>query len=275
VTTPPPASTARAVPGLPPKAIVGMIHLDALPGTPHASRRVSEIADRAAADARLLTDAGFDALLVENMHDRPYLRREVGPEVVAAMTAAVLAVRAATRLPVGVQVLAGANEAALAICIATGACFLRAEGFAYASVADEGLLDRADAGPLLRRRRELGAEGVAILADVQKKHSSHAITADLGLAELVAGTAFCGADAVVITGVATGHPTSPADLEVARSASPLPVVVGSGADAAGVRALLDRADAVIVGSSLKQQGRWDRPIDPARASAFAAAARGR
>jgi len=275
VPTPSPALNARAVPGLPPRALVGMIHLDALPGTPRASRRVSEIADLAAADARLLTDAGFDAVLVENMHDRPYLRREVGPEVVAAMTAAVLAVRSATRLPVGVQVLAGANEAALAICVATGACFLRAEGFAYAAVADEGLLDRADAGPLLRRRRELGAEGVAILADVRKKHSSHAITADLGLAELVAGTEFSGADAVVITGVATGHPTSPADLEVARAACHRPVVVGSGADAATVRALLDRADAVIVGSSIKRDGCWSSPIDGARARAFVAAARGR
>ena len=246
--TPSPALNARAVPGLPPRALVGMIHLDALPGTPRASRRVSEIADLAAADARLLTDAGFDA---------------------------VLAVRSATRLPVGVQVLAGANEAALAICVATGACFLRAEGFAYAAVADEGLLDRADAGPLLRRRRELGAEGVAILADVRKKHSSHAITADLGLAELVAGTEFSGADAVVITGVATGHPTSPTDLEVARAACHRPVVVGSGADAATVRALLDRADAVIVGSSIKHDGCWSSPIDGARARAFVAAARGR
>ena len=50
--------------------------------------------------------AGFDALLIENMHDAPYVTHH-DPAVVAAMTAAALAVRDATPdLPLGVQVLA-------------------------------------------------------------------------------------------------------------------------------------------------------------------------
>lgn len=264
----------RSVPGLPPRALIGMVHLDALPGSPDARRRVAEIADRAAAEAQRLADAGFDAVLVENMHDRPYLRRRVGPETVAAMTLATAAVRGAVDLPVGVQVLAGANLEALAICVATGATFLRAEGFAYAAVADEGIFAEADAGALLRRRRELGADGVAILADIRKKHSSHAISADLDISEHAAGAAFCGADGVVVTGVATGSPTSPDDLAAARRGGPLPVVVGSGADDASVRTLLEHADAVIVGSAVKRDGDWRREVDPARAARFVEAARG-
>jgi membrane complex biogenesis BtpA family protein len=263
----------RPLPGLPPRALIGMVHLGALPGSPESRRPVAEIRERAAADARCLADAGFDAVLVENMHDRPYLRRRVGPETVAAMALAVASVRDAVDLPVGVQVLAGANLEALAICVATGASFLRAEGFAYAAVADEGLFDEADAGVLLRRRRHLGADDVAILADIRKKHSSHAISADLDLAEHAAGAAFCGADAVVVTGVATGAPTAIEDLAAARRGGPLPVVVGSGADAATVRGLLAQADAVIVGSSIKADGDWRRSIDPERARRFVDAAR--
>ena len=263
----------RPLPGLPPRALIGMVHLGALPGSPESRRPVAEIRERAAEDARCLADAGFDAVLVENMHDRPYLRRRVGPETVAAMTLAVASVRDAVDLPVGVQVLAGANLEALAICVATGASFLRAEGFAYAAVADEGLFDEADAGVLLRRRRHLGAADVAILADIRKKHSSHAISADLDLAEHAAGAAFCGADAVVVTGVATGAPTAIEDLAAARRGGPLPVVVGSGADAATVPGLLAEADAVIVGSAIKAEGDWRRPIDPDRATRFVAAAR--
>lgn len=263
----------RPVPGLPPGALIGMVHLAALPGSPHSSRTVAEIAAEAAREARLLAESGFDAILVENMHDRPYLRREVGPETVAAMAVATAAVREAVACPVGVQVLAGANVEALAICVATGATFLRAEGFAYASVADEGLFGEADAARLLRRRRELGATGVAILADIRKKHSSHAITGDLDLAEHAAGAAFMGADAVVVTGSATGKPTSTDDLAAAKRGGPLPVVVGSGADAASVASLLAHADAIIVGSSIKRDGHWANPIDPARAKAFVAAAR--
>ena len=264
----------RPLPGLPARALIGMVHLGALPGSPHAAHRVAEIAKVAAGEAALLAEAGFDAILVENMHDRPYQRRTVGPETVAAMTIATAAVRSATDLPVGVQVLAGANLEALAICVATGASFIRAEGFAYASVADEGVFDEADAPRLLRRRRELGATGVAILADIRKKHSSHAITADLDLAEHAAGAAFMGADAVVVTGSATGKPTSLEDLAAAKSGGPLPVVVGSGADAATASKLLGVADAIIVGSSIKRDGHWANPIDPARAKAFVDRARG-
>ncbi len=263
----------RPIAGLPPRALIGMVHAGALPGSPAASRPVRELAAAAAADARRLHAAGFDAVLLENMHDRPYLRRRVPPETVAAMAAIAVAIREAVPLPLGVQILAGANHEALAVAIAAGGSFIRVEGFLFASVADEGLFDEADAGPLLRRRRELGGEGIAILADIRKKHSSHAITADLDVAEHAAAAAFSGADAVVVTGRATGDPTPLASLRAARDGGPLPVVVGSGAEAATLPSLLEAADAVIVGSSIKQDGRWQNEVDADRAETFVRAAR--
>ncbi|MEE2973512.1 MAG: BtpA/SgcQ family protein [Planctomycetota bacterium] len=254
------------------RTLVGMVHLDALPGCPRSRRGVAEIAERAAREARLLVDAGFDAVLVENMHDLPYLRREVGSEIVAAMSIAVRAVVEAARdRPVGVQVLAGANRAALSIAHATGARFIRAEGFAYAAVADEGLFDEADAGRLLRHRRSIGAGQVAVWADVRKKHSAHAITGDLVLTDLVDGYRFMGADGVVITGAHTGQAVSAHDLEVAAQASALPVVVGSGATPETLPGLLQHATAVIVGSALKVDGDWANELDPERVRAFVAA----
>lgn len=247
-----------------PKALIGMIHVGALPGTPQSRDPVDVIAQRASDEARLLSGAGFDALLIENMHDTPYLRREVGPEIVAGMTAVALAVRSAASVPVGVQILAGANRAALAVAHSAGLQFIRAEGFVFASVADEGLLDEADAGSLLRYRRQIGAERVRILADVKKKHSSHALTADVGLAETVRAAEFFGADGVVITGVATARPTSMDDLREARSATALPVIVGSGATPDILADLFRVADAVIMGSWFKAGGVWSNPPDPAR-----------
>lgn len=264
--------TDRSVPGLPPRALIGMVHAAALPGAPFASQPLRQVVAAAVLDARRLHEAGFDAVLLENMHDRPYLRRHVGPETVAAMTAVAVAIREAVPLPLGVQILAGANREALAVAIAAGGAFIRAEGFVFASVADEGILEEADAAPLLRRRRELGAEQVAVLADVRKKHSSHAITGDLDVAAHAAAAAFSGADAVVVTGRTTGDATPVESLHAARHASPLPVVVGSGADAATLPRLLEVADAVIVGSSIKQDGHWTRSVDPARAEAFIRAA---
>jgi membrane complex biogenesis BtpA family protein len=258
------------------RAVVGMVHLRALPGTPRSALSPRAIARAAVEEARMLADAGFDAILLENMHDAPYVARVVGPEIVAAFTRAACEVRAAVDLPLGIQVLAGANDAALAIALAAECAFLRAEGFVFASIADEGLLAEASAGPLLRARRALGAEamGIAIYCDIKKKHSAHAVTADTSLGEHAHAAEFFGADGVIVTGAATGKATPIADLVAARQACALPVLAGSGTTTANVREVLSVADAAIVGSALKVDGMWSNPLDRARADAFIHAARG-
>ena len=210
------------------------------------------------------------------MHDAPYLMRDVGAETVAAFTRAACEVRAAVDLPLGVQVLAGANRAALAVALAAECSFIRAEGFVFAAVADEGLLAEADAAPLLRYRRALGAvaERIAIFCDIKKKHTANAITADTSLAEHAHAAQFFGADGVIVTGNSTGVATPISDLSAARKACRLPVLAGSGATAASVREVLAVADAVIVGSDLKQDGVWWNPLDARRIEAFVRAARG-
>lgn len=259
-------------------AIIGMVHLRALPGSPRSELAPREIARLAVDEARTLAAAGFDAVLLENMHDAPYLAREVGPETVAAFARAACEVRAAVSIPLGVQVLAGANDAALAIAMAAELQFIRAEGFVFASIADEGLLAEAAAGPLLRMRRALGLDRgpsrVAVLADIKKKHSAHAITADTSLAEHAHGAEFFGADGVIVTGAATGCATPLADLSAARGGCGLPVIAGSGTNAANVRDVLAVAHAAIVGSDLKRDGLWSNELDPARIDRFVRSARG-
>jgi uncharacterized protein len=241
-------------------SLVGMVHLLPLPGSPGWQGDMAAVIDGARRDAERLLEGGCDALLVENMGDLPYLRGRVLPETVAAMALAT-GVVTALGAPVGVQVLAGANREALGVAVASGAGFLRVEGFAYAHVADEGWLD-ACAGELLRVRRGLGA-GIAIWADVRKKHAAHAVTADLSLVDVAKGTAFSGADALVITGASTGETTDPRDVEAAREAG-LPVVVGSGVTDRDAGALAGIADALIVGSWIKEAGDWRRPVSVER-----------
>ena len=257
---------------IPPKALIGMVHVGALPGTPRAVLSVEELVKEALRDVWALAEGGCEAILVENMHDVPYLKREVGPEVVASMTAVCRAINEATNLPCGVQVLAGANEAALAVALAAGMDFVRAEGFVFGHVADEGWMD-ACAGPLLRYRKQIGAEHIAVWADLKKKHAAHAMTADVSLAETVKAAEFFGADAVIVTGEATGRETSTADLSSARGATKLPVIVGSGVTAENAASMLQHADAVIVGSALKKDGHWTAPVDLDRVKAVAAAVR--
>ncbi len=256
------------------KLLIGMVHVGALPGSPAARLPVGELAERAAAEALLLRKAGFDALIIENMHDRPYVHQGHGPETVAAMAVVASAVRQAVgEMPLGIQVLSGGNREALAIAMAAGLQFIRCENFVFAHVADEGLLATAEAGPLLRYRRQIGAEGVLVLCDVKKKHASHAITADLSLAEAAEAAEFFGADGVIVSGTATGKPTDPRDVTEVRRACSLPVLVGSGVSPERIPGLIGAADALIVGSWIKRSGRWDNPVDPKRASLLADAFR--
>ena len=246
------------------KSLIGMVHLHALPGTANNKISPSQIVDIAVEEATKLVAFGFDAVLIENMHDTPYLLREVGPEIVAMMTVAAQAVVDAVDVPVGIQILAGANKAAIAVAHATGADFIRAEGFAFASVADEGIMDVADAGPLLRERRRIDADEIAILADIQKKHSSHALTADLSIGDHARGADFMGADGMIVTGNHTGHAVDMAQLREVSGATELPLLVGSGVTPENIKEIFKYADAVIVGSSIKQGGNWANQLDATR-----------
>jgi len=241
------------------RALVGMLHVGALPGTPAAHHSVEKLIQHTVAEARVYRDAGFTALAIENMHDRPYLKGGVGPEVTAAMTVVGREVKRETGLPLGVQVLAGANREAIAVAHACGAEFVRVEGFVFAHVADEGLIESC-AGDLLRYRRSIGAERVLVFADIKKKHSAHAITADVSLVETAHAAEFFLADGVIVTGIATGAEASESEVQAVAQAVSVPVLVGSGLTP-GNLARYAGADGFIVGSSVKQGGRWEHALD--------------
>ena len=249
-----------------PRALIGMLHVGALPGTPSAQTPLEAIVEQAIADARIYRDEGFTALAIENMHDRPYLRGAVGPEIVAAMSIVAREVKRDVTLPLGIQILAGANREALAAAHASGADFVRVEGFVYAHVADEGVIESC-AGELLRYRRLIGADRVLVLADIKKKHSAHAITADVSIVETAKAAEMFLADGLIVSGPATGVAASPAEVRAVADGVRLPVLVGSGL-AADNLSQFAHATGFIVGSSVKRDGHWDQPLDRANVRAI-------
>jgi membrane complex biogenesis BtpA family protein len=252
--------------------LYGMVHLRALPGTPRASLSATRIAEIAVAESLLLKECGYDGAIIENMHDIPYCNRVVGPEIVSSMAIASAAVRQAVgpdwRL--GVQVLAGANREALGIALTAGLNFIRAEGFVFAHVADEGII-QSDAAALLRYRKMIGAESIGIYADIKKKHSAHAITADVPLADTAHAAEFFLADAVIVTGSATGRPASPEDVAEAAGGTTLPALVGSGLAPENIGLYLPAASGFIVGSWVKRNGDWEGELDRERCLRFSGA----
>ena len=244
-----------------------MVHVQALPGTPKNKYSLDEICNIAVAEAVQYEKAGLDAVMIENMHDVPYLKGAVGPEITAAMAVVAKAIRNAVALPLGIQILAGANKEALAVAKAANFQFIRAEGFVFGHVADEGYID-ACAGELMRYRKAIGADDIAVFTDIKKKHSSHAITSDVDIAETAHAAEFFLSDGVIITGSSTGKAVYLHELKCLKDKIHIPVFIGSGITADNIHEYWDYASAFIVGSYFKEDGYWANPIFEKRLNEF-------
>ncbi len=248
-------------------SLIGVIHLPPLPGSPRFAGDLSAVLASAATDARLLAEAGFEGIVVENFGDAPFEPGRVSPVTVAAMTAAALAVRAAAPgVALGINVLRNDAEAALAIAVASDARFIRVNVHTGARVTDQGLIE-GRAHETLRLRRALGAERVALFCDVDVKHSAPLAARPLG--EEAHDLALRGlADAVLVTGSGTGRGVDRRDLdEVTRALhGAVPVLCASGVTLETLRDLGEAG--AIVGSCLRASGRAGDPVDPTLARRF-------
>ncbi|MDX1467909.1 MAG: BtpA/SgcQ family protein [Acidimicrobiia bacterium] len=247
--------------------LVGMVHLVPLPGSPRYGGSMDVVLERAVADAVVLTQAGFPAVMIENFGDAPFHAGPVPPETVAAMTLAVGAVADATSATLGVNVLRNDAMAALGIAAATGARFIRVNVLTGLMYTDQGPIV-GDAAALLRRRALL-APDVEVWADVMVKHA----TAPPGLTIAQAASDILErgmADALIVSGTGTGSEPVQGDVIAVQSAVPpgTRLVIGSGATVDNLGRLSELADSVIVGSSLKRDSDPTGNVDPDKASHF-------
>jgi uncharacterized protein len=251
------------------KVAIGVVHCPPLPGAPRYDGTPMEtVYDRALRDADAYVGGGIDGLIIENHGDLPFLKPdEIGHETAAAMAVVTDRVRKAFEVPVGINVLANAAMPAIAVAKASGAAFVRVNQWANAYVANEGLIE-GDAARALRFRAAIAAQGVMIFADAHVKHGAHAIVADRSVTELTRDLEFFDADAVIATGQRTGDAPDIEELNQITGATRLPVLVGSGITADNVATVLQRAEGVIIGSSLKAGGVWWGAVERQRVERF-------
>jgi membrane complex biogenesis BtpA family protein len=254
------------------KPIVGMLHAPPLPGSPRYCGGWESVIRAVLVDAETLVDAGFHALMLENFGDAPFFPRRVPVESVASLTRLAAEVARRFDVPLGVNVLRNDGESALAIAAAVGAAFIRVNVLCGARVTDQGLIEGI-AHDLLRLRRRLGADTVQILADVDVKHSAPVAVRPIA-DEVEEAIGRGGADAIVVSGTATGKPINRDHLDAARIAARETLLfVGSGVTTDSLPDLWPYADGFIVGTALKQDGVTTNPVDPDRARTLMAAYR--
>lgn len=260
-----------AFPGLLTGPLIGVVHLLPLPGSPgfRGSSRggMQKVLARAIEDARAYENGGMDAVIVENFGDVPFPKCDLPKSSIAALTLAVDAVERAVNIPIGVNALRNDAMAALGIAAATGAAFVRINVHAGVVATDQGIIE-GDAAGTIRERARLQCR-VAIAADVAVKHGRALHSTDIAAAaaDLVLRAE---ADAVIVTGAATGSAVDLEELRAVRAAIGRSqcLIAGSGVNNGNVRDILEVADGVIVGTALKRGGRTRNPVDSARVKSF-------
>ena len=251
--------------------MIGMLHVPALPGSPRNELSLNAIIDWVLTDANALAGGGTDGLIVENFGDVPFYPRQVPPHSVAYMTALAGEVRRRFKLPLGINILRNDPASALAIAAAVAADFIRVNIHTGARLTDQGVI-QGTAHKTLRYRKLLGCD-VKIFADVDVKHSAPVAARELGdeVEEIVSRGC---ADAIIVTGSATGRQTAHEDLKTAKqSACGAPVIAGSGVDLTNMGGVLEVADGLIVGTAFKLDSVTSNPVESERVRAFMAAVR--
>jgi membrane complex biogenesis BtpA family protein len=263
------------------EGIIGVVHVPAMPGDPGCSSAVGFAAVQAAAlaDAEALVSGGVSGLIIENFGSSPFRKGTEGHRVEAHQAALLTLLGAACKaryggLPVGVNCLRNDAITALGIAAAAGLDFVRVNVHTGAYVTDQGLIE-GEAEASLRYRQRLRAEEVGIWADVLVKHATP--LAPVSAKDATQDTLLRGrADAVIVTGAATGAPISRELLaEVRAAAGDGTVLLGSGVTPGSVETLLPLASGAIVGTWFKEGGRLAAPVDPARVRELVEAAKGR
>ena len=257
----------RTVRPLPPKFLAAMIAVLPLPGSPLYEGDDQNVMDQALADLEIYQQAGVDSILFENDHDLPYIQPPLDEKGIFLMTKIVNEARKRFEGPIGIQMLEAANLTSLEIAAEADLDYIRVEAFVFAHVGGSGIIN-GSAGKILRRRKELRAEHIKVFADVKKKHGSHSLTIDLDIKDEIMQAEFFLADGVIVTSQFTGINPDKNDLIKAKSATKLPVLIGSGMTAENIQEYLPLADGFIVGSYFRRGGKFLETVDPERLHQF-------
>ncbi|MCI1664778.1 MAG: BtpA/SgcQ family protein [Atopobiaceae bacterium] len=253
------------------KPIIGLVHLKPLPGDPFwpADGSISDVIDAAAADLVALQSGGIDGVLFTNEFSVPY-QKHVSPVTVASMSCVIGALLDEILVPFGAEAIYD-GDASMDVCAATGASFTRCV-FTGVWSGDLGLVDR-DVATTLRHRHDLRLDDLLLLYFVTSE----------GEANVGGRSAFdqmdslgfnCRPDAYVLGGSSAGAATEPATFaEARRHAGDVPVICGTGCRADSIAGILADADGAFVGTSLKQGGIIENPVDETRVHALMDAAR--
>ena len=248
------------------KPVIGMCHMQALPGDPKydVTKGLDWVYDQARADMLALQEGGIDAIMFSNEFSLPYLTR-VETITVASMAAIIGELKNEIKIPYGVNVLWDPS-ASLDLAMAAGAQFVR-EIFTGVYASDFGLWN-TNVGEVVRHQHAIGAEHVRLLFNIVPESAVY--LGDRQIADIARSTVFNNQpDALCVSGLTAGAETSTQTLKLVKEAVPgTPVFANTGVRLENVQEQLAAADGAVVGTTFKQDGNTWNAVDVMRVRAL-------
>lgn len=248
------------------KPIIAMLHLDALPGDKYYDEDagMEAVVSHALADLGALQAGGVDAVMVSNEFSLPYLTK-VEPITVGAMAYVIGRLKERMTVPFGVNVLWDPTRS-LDLAKVTGAAFVR-EIFTGVYGSDFGIWD-TNVGETIRHQHRIGADGVRCLFNIVPEAAAY--LGDRTIESIAKSTVFNNRpDALCVSGLTAGVQTDAAILKRVKDAVPDTVVIANtGVRPSNVAEQLSIADAAVVGTTFKVDGKFENHVDEARVREF-------
>lgn len=247
------------------KPLIACIHLQALPGAPLYNNNFDNILEKALAEVEIFKSNKVHGLIVENFRDVPFYPGKLPAETIAAMAILTYEIKKTFNGPIGVNALRNDAHSALGIAVACNADFIRVNIHTGATLTDQGIIE-GKAHETLRLKKTLGSEAL-IFADVAVKHASPLGKRSIEL-EAKDATDRGLADAVIVSGSATGEEANLTEVNRIKQSIAKPVIIGSGTNPENLEAMVELADGFIVGSYFKVEGKALNDVDPQRVKIF-------
>ncbi|MBN2044344.1 MAG: hypothetical protein JW757_04920 [Anaerolineales bacterium] len=243
------------------KLVLGLIHLIPLPGTPLYKEGDLEIAlDKAIKDAQALYRGGADGCLVQTV-DRIYPSGDDADYArVSSMAIITHEVRKATSpdFLVGAQIMWNCITPSLGVAKATGAQFTRCTALTGTTVSPFGLID-ANPHKVGMYRRQIGAQDIAMIAEIHGYHFKGLGGDDIPLPMRARMAINAGADAVEIMD-ADEETNNRMVHDIKKVFPDIPVILGGKTDLENVTRRMKEANGALVGSVF-EKGQWGRNVN--------------
>jgi membrane complex biogenesis BtpA family protein len=248
------------------KPIIGMCHLQAMPGDPYYDKAggMRKVLRAARSDIVSLQNGGVDAVMFSNEFSLPYLTK-VRPTTLAAMANIIGELKQEIKVTFGVNVLWD-PIASLDLAVAVGAKFVR-EIFTGVYASDFGLWN-TNCGETVRHKVSIGADDVKLLFNIVPEAAKY--LAERDIREIARSTVFNNRpDALCISGLVAGESTDTQLLSIVKSAVPTSIVfANTGVRKENVCEQLAIVDGAVVGTTFKKDSVFENQVDETRVKSF-------